>query len=88
MTTISRRNALIAGAGLATFAATPLRAQQVKLKWAHVYEIGEPYHTEAVWAAARSPNAPTASSRSTSSRHPSSATRTRSTRVCRSGRST
>ncbi len=51
MTTISRRNALIAGAGLATFAATPLRAQQVKLKWAHVYEIGEPYHTEAVWAA-------------------------------------
>ncbi len=51
MTTISRRNALIAGAGLATFAATPLRAQQTKLKWAHVYEIGEPYHTEAVWAA-------------------------------------
>lgn len=51
MTTISRRNALIAGAGLATFAATPLRAQQVKLKWAHVYETGEPYHTEALWAA-------------------------------------
>ncbi len=24
---------------------------QTKLKWAHVYEIGEPYHTEAVWAA-------------------------------------
>src|SRR3954466_8246199 len=24
---------------------------QTKLKWAHVYEIAEPYHTEAVWAA-------------------------------------
>ncbi|MBM3555427.1 MAG: DctP family TRAP transporter solute-binding subunit [Alphaproteobacteria bacterium] len=24
---------------------------QTKLKWAHVYEIGEPYHTEALWAA-------------------------------------
>lgn len=24
---------------------------QTKLKWAHVYEISEPYHTEASWAA-------------------------------------
>ncbi len=24
---------------------------QTKLKWAHVYETGEPYHTESVWAA-------------------------------------
>jgi len=24
---------------------------QTKLKWAHVYETGEPYHTEALWAA-------------------------------------
>jgi tripartite ATP-independent transporter DctP family solute receptor len=24
---------------------------QTKLKWAHVYEISEPYHTESVWAA-------------------------------------
>jgi TRAP-type C4-dicarboxylate transport system substrate-binding protein len=24
---------------------------QTKLKWAHVYEIAEPYHTEALWAA-------------------------------------
>lgn len=30
--------------------ATPLYAQQ-KLKFAHVYEVSEPYHTEAVWAA-------------------------------------
>ncbi|MBX3529244.1 MAG: sialic acid TRAP transporter substrate-binding protein SiaP [Rhizobiaceae bacterium] len=49
--TINRRNVLIAGAGLAAFAATPLRAQARKLKWAHVYETAEPYHTEAVWAA-------------------------------------
>jgi TRAP-type C4-dicarboxylate transport system substrate-binding protein len=25
---------------------------QTKLKWAHVYETSEPYHTAAVWAAA------------------------------------
>ncbi|MBN8943701.1 MAG: sialic acid TRAP transporter substrate-binding protein SiaP [Rhizobiales bacterium] len=49
--TVTRRNALIAGAGLATFAATPLRAQATKLKWAHVYETNEAYHTEAQWAA-------------------------------------
>ena len=49
--TLNRRKALIAGAGLATFAATPLRAQATKLKWAHVYETNEPYHTEALWAA-------------------------------------
>ena len=24
---------------------------QTKLKWAHVYEVSEPYHTEALWAA-------------------------------------
>jgi tripartite ATP-independent transporter DctP family solute receptor len=29
----------------------PVLAQQ-KLKWAHVYETSEPYHTESVWAAA------------------------------------
>ena len=29
----------------------PALAQQ-KLKWAHVYEVSEPYHTESVWAAA------------------------------------
>ena len=31
--------------------AGPAAAQQ-KLKWAHVYETSEPYHTESVWAAA------------------------------------
>ena len=29
---------------------TPAQAQ-TKLKWAHVYETSEPYHTESVWAA-------------------------------------
>ena len=35
-----------AAAGLAGPAAA-----QTKLKWAHVYEVSEPYHTEALWAA-------------------------------------
>ena len=26
-------------------------AAQTKLKWAHVYETSEPYHTQSVWAA-------------------------------------
>ena len=29
----------------------PVRSAQTKLKWAHVYEVAEPYHTEALWAA-------------------------------------
>ena len=37
--------ALLVAAGIAPAAA------QTKLKWAHVYEIAEPYHTEALWAA-------------------------------------
>ena len=41
--------ALLATAALA--AGGPASAQQ-KLKWAHVYETSEPYHTESVWAAA------------------------------------
>ncbi len=35
----------------ATFIATGDASAQTKLKWAHVYEIAEPYHTEALWAA-------------------------------------
>src|SRR3954453_18668654 len=44
----------------ATFGATLIAAiaatagpasAQTKLKWAHVYEVAEPYHTEALWAA-------------------------------------
>ncbi len=29
----------------------PLAGAQTKLKWAHVYETSEPYHTQALWAA-------------------------------------
>ncbi|OQW55686.1 MAG: ABC transporter substrate-binding protein [Proteobacteria bacterium SG_bin9] len=36
-------------AALAAFA-SPATAQ-TKLKWAHVYEVSEPYHSEALWAA-------------------------------------
>src|ERR1700704_1609009 len=35
---------------IAATVAGPVSAQ-TKLKWAHVYEITEPYHTEALWAA-------------------------------------
>jgi TRAP-type C4-dicarboxylate transport system substrate-binding protein len=39
-------------AAVAVLAAWPSAVSaQTKLKWAHVYEIAEPYHTEAVWAA-------------------------------------
>ncbi|QJR10096.1 Sialic acid-binding periplasmic protein SiaP [Usitatibacter rugosus] len=31
--------------------AAPLVHAQTKLKWAHVYETSEPYHTQALWAA-------------------------------------
>lgn len=40
----------VASVALAISAAGPAVAQ-TKLKWAHVYETNEPYHTEAVWAA-------------------------------------
>jgi tripartite ATP-independent transporter DctP family solute receptor len=39
--------AALAAAGMATSPATA----QTKLKWAHVYETSEPYHTSSVWAA-------------------------------------
>jgi tripartite ATP-independent transporter DctP family solute receptor len=45
-----RKLALVAVAVAAVAAGGPALAQQ-KLKWAHVYETSEPYHTESVWAA-------------------------------------
>lgn len=44
---------LLATAGalaLGLLGSATVQAQQ-KLKWAHVYETSEPYHTESVWAA-------------------------------------
>jgi tripartite ATP-independent transporter DctP family solute receptor len=45
------RLAVMGFAACAIVAGGPALAQQ-KLKWAHVYETSEPYHTESVWAAA------------------------------------
>ena len=39
--------ALLAG----VLGASGLASAQTKLKWAHVYETSEPYHTQSVWAA-------------------------------------
>ncbi|HRE21661.1 MAG TPA: sialic acid TRAP transporter substrate-binding protein SiaP [Rhabdaerophilum sp.] len=44
------RRTILTAAMLAATAALPALAQ-TKLRWAHVYETSEPYHTEAVWAA-------------------------------------
>ncbi|MEJ1159209.1 sialic acid TRAP transporter substrate-binding protein SiaP [Prosthecomicrobium sp. N25] len=42
---------ILLAAALATAAAILPASAQTKLRWAHVYETSEPYHTEAVWAA-------------------------------------
>ncbi len=52
---MKKRNALkvlLSTAVLAIAATLPALSQaQQKLKWAHVYETSEPYHTQSVWAA-------------------------------------
>ena len=50
MSVWTRRAALSAAFVVAAVIAGPASAQ-TKLKWAHVYEVAEPYHTQAVWAA-------------------------------------
>ena len=50
MSVWTRRAALSAAFIIASAIAGPASAQ-TKLKWAHVYEIAEPYHTQALWAA-------------------------------------
>ncbi|KRR05274.1 ABC transporter substrate-binding protein [Bradyrhizobium valentinum] len=45
-----RRLTLTGAIIVASAMAGPVSAQ-TKLKWAHVYEVTEPYHTEALWAA-------------------------------------
>lgn len=42
---------LVGSMSLAALGSTGALAQAQKLKWAHVYETSEPYHTESVWAA-------------------------------------
>jgi len=45
------KNALKCMLGVVAFAIATTAVAQTKLKWAHVYETSEPYHTAAVWAA-------------------------------------
>src|SRR4030088_2327943 len=47
---MNRRCLTLAAIALALAGAAPAQAQ-TKLKWAHVYETSEPYHTQALWAA-------------------------------------
>ena len=44
--------AVICAALASTFGLVGTASAQTKLKWAHVYETSEPYHTQSVWAAA------------------------------------
>ena len=51
---MNRRSTALALAGAVTFAlglATGVAEAQTNLKWAHVYETSEPFHTQSVWAA-------------------------------------
>ncbi|MGL5448353.1 MAG: sialic acid TRAP transporter substrate-binding protein SiaP [Rhabdaerophilum sp.] len=49
---ITRRELCLAGAALLSIGlSTAPTLAQTKLKWAHVYETSEPFHTESVWAA-------------------------------------
>jgi tripartite ATP-independent transporter DctP family solute receptor len=51
MLDFTRRSALAAAVVAAAFVSAHSASAQTRLKWAHVYEIAEPYHTEALWAA-------------------------------------
>ena len=51
MPTWPRRPALCLAVAVAMFGVTGSAAAQTKLKWAHVYEVSEPYHSQALWAA-------------------------------------
>jgi tripartite ATP-independent transporter DctP family solute receptor len=46
-----RKYALLAGTVTAFMASLSVVSAQETLKWAHVYETSEPFHTESVWAA-------------------------------------
>lgn len=51
MSKFQARLVMGAAIGLALAAWAAPAAAQTKLKWAHVYETSEPYHTQALWAA-------------------------------------
>jgi tripartite ATP-independent transporter DctP family solute receptor len=52
MMKLTSRLGMFAAALAALLVAAGPALAQTKLKWAHVYETSEPYHTESVWAAA------------------------------------
>jgi tripartite ATP-independent transporter DctP family solute receptor len=47
----NRFASIVAAAAVALAVSASPALAQTKLKWAHVYETSEPYHTESVWAA-------------------------------------
>ena len=51
MSLLTRRITLGAALVAAAAGLAGPASAQTKLKWAHVYEVNEPYHTEALWAA-------------------------------------
>jgi tripartite ATP-independent transporter DctP family solute receptor len=51
MLNLTRRLTLGCAFAAAALAIAGPAAAQTKLKWAHVYEVAEPYHTQALWAA-------------------------------------
>ena len=51
MQNFSRRITLGCALAAALLAMAGPAGAQTKLKWAHVYEVAEPYHTQALWAA-------------------------------------
>ena len=48
---VGSRCLALSGAIIVALVVAGPASAQIKLKWAHVYEITEPYHTEALWAA-------------------------------------
>ncbi len=51
MQKFSRRITLGCAVAAAVIAVAGPASAQTKLKWAHVYEVSEPYHSQALWAA-------------------------------------
>ena len=48
---LKKMTMMLAVSAAAMFATTHAGMAQTKLKWAHVYETSEPFHTSSVWAA-------------------------------------
>jgi tripartite ATP-independent transporter DctP family solute receptor len=51
ITVLKKLTFVLAASAAALIAATNAGMAQTKLKWAHVYETSEPFHTASVWAA-------------------------------------